>query len=639
MKNLKDLPRRDFLRYSAAMGIMAGLGRMMPAYAQHTHGLPVVKDISSLETAMDLVIRSQNIGIGERRAKATVINGSIPGPLVRLKEGQSATLRVTNELKDDSSIHWHGLILPANMDGVPGLSFSGIKPKETFTYRIPVQQNGTYWYHSHSGLQEQTGVYGPLVIDAAEKEPFQYDREYVVMLSDWTFEDPHNILAHLKKYGGYYNFQRRTLGDLFKDISKQGLGATLKDRNGWNGMRMDPTDIADVTGYTYTYLMNGKPALSNWTGLFNKGERIRLRFINGSAASFFDVRIPGLKMTVVQADGQYVKPVSVEEFRIAIAETYDVIVEPTEDIAYTIFAESMDRSGYARGTLAPREGMVAPIPSRRKRPTRTMADMGMNHDMAGMDMSHSGHEMPKETKKDAEKNADMPHEEEADAHRAHADHVHEHHATLPDTQPESMPGMHSMHDMSMGTPPQTDTPVSHGPDHHGPGNSGVAMMSQSRLHEPGVGLEDNGRRVLVYTDLKSLHPHHHLPKPDREIELHLTGNMERYMWSFDGKMFSEVKKPIQLTYGEWVRMTLVNDTMMEHPIHLHGMWSILENGSGMYNPRKHTLNVKPAERLSFLVHADALGKWAFHCHILYHMEMGMFRVVEVVKPGEGEGQS
>lgn len=634
MKHPQSLPRREFLRYSAAMGIMAGLGRMLPAYAQHIHGLPAVKDTSSSETAMDLVIRSQSIGIGERRAKATVINGSIPGPLVRLKEGQTAILRVTNELKDDSSIHWHGLILPANMDGVPGLSFPGIKTKETFEYRIPVRQNGTYWYHSHSGLQEQTGVYGPLVIDAAEEEPFQYDREYVVMLSDWTFEDPHNILAHLKKYGGYYNFQRRTLGDLFKDVSKQGLGTTLKDRKGWNSMRMDPTDIADVTGHTYTYLMNGKPPLSNWTGLFKKGERIRLRFINGSAASYFDVRIPGLKMTVVQADGQYVKPVAVDEFRIAIAETYDVIVEPTEDIAYTIFAESMDRSGYARGTLAPRDGMEAPTPHRRKRPVRTMADMGMGHDMAGMNMSSGGSGMPSKTKKDIDQHSDMPQEKKADTnnHNAHV-------SKQPNTQQESMSGMHSMPDMSMGTAPSTDTPVSHGPDHHGPGNSGVAMMSKSRLHEPGVGLEDNGRRVLVYTDLKSLYPHQHLPKPDREIELHLTGNMERYMWSFDGKMYSEVKGFIPFTYGEWVRIILVNDTMMEHPIHLHGMWSILENGSGMHNPRKHTLNVKPAERLSFLVHADALGKWAFHCHVLYHMEMGMFRAVEVSQSQATKGDA
>jgi CopA family copper-resistance protein len=497
----------------------------------------------------------------------------------------------------DSSIHWHGLIIPADMDGVPGLSFPGIKPQETFTYRIPVRQNGTYWYHSHSGLQEQTGIYGPLIIDAAAPEPFRYDREYVVMLSDWTFEDPHEILAHLKKYGGYYNFQRPTLGEFFGDVSERGLGVALKDRLAWGKMRMDPTDIADITGYTYTYLCNGMPPQSNWTGLFKRGERVRLRFINGSAASYFDVRIPGLEMTVVQADGQYVKPVEVDEFRMAIAETYDVIVQPTEDRAYTIFAESMDRSGYARGTLAPREGMAAPIPARRPRPMRTMADMGMAHDMSTMDMEA----------------ADIKGKPAAE-------------------QKQPMAGMdHSMHHMPMEATAPSSSPVPHAPDHHGPGNSGVAMMSQSRLHEPGIGLEGSDRRILTYADLKSVRPQHYSKEPDREIELHLTGNMERYMWSFDGKMYAEVKATIQLKYGEWVRFTLVNDTMMEHPIHLHGMWSILDTGSGMSNPRKHTLNVKPAERISFLVHADALGKWAFHCHILYHMEMGMFRVVEVVE--------
>ncbi len=599
----QNVSRRDFLRYSVAVGAMAGMGRLLPVYARESSGLSSAPESLAQQSTIDLLIDQQAINIGQHRAVTTVVNGSIPGPLIRLREGQETTLRVTNQLKEDSSIHWHGLIIPADMDGVPGLSFPGIKPQETFTYRIPVRQNGTYWYHSHSGLQEQTGVYGPLIIDAATPEPFRYDREYVVMLSDWTFEDPHEILAHLKKYGGYYNFQRPTLGEFFGDVSKRGLGVALKDRLAWGRMRMDPTDIADITGYTYTYLCNGMPPQSNWTGLFKKGKRVRLRFINGSAASYFDVRIPGLEMTVVQADGQHVKPVKVDEFRMAIAETYDVLVQPTEDRAYTIFAESMDRSGYARGTLAPREGMAAPIPTRRPRPVRTMADMGMVHDMSSMDRSHAdANEKPDAVQKDA------------------------------------MPGMdHSMHHMPMEATAPSSSPVPHGPDHHGPGNSGVAMMSQSRLHEPGIGLEGSGRRILTYADLKSARPQRDIKDPDREIELHLTGNMERYMWSFDGKMYAEVKSPIQLKYGEWVRFTLVNDTMMEHPIHLHGMWSILDTGSGMSNPRKHTLNVKPAERLSFLLHADALGKWAFHCHILYHMEMGLFRVVEVVDAKAMEG--
>ncbi len=494
------------------------------------------------------------------------VNGSLPGPLLRFREGETVTLRVANTLDEDTSIHWHGILLPNGMDGVPEVNFPGIRPGETFVYEYPVRQSGTYWYHSHSGLQEQLGVYGPLIIDPIEPDPFAYDREYVVMLSDWTFEDPYGVLANLKKMGGYYNFQRRTVADLFRSSD-----AGLADRLRWGRMRMDPTDIADITGYTYTYLMNGMPPGANWTALFRPGERVRLRFINGGAGSFFDVRIPGLEMTVVQADGQNVEPVTVDEFRIAIAETYDVIVQPTEEKAYTIFAESMDRSGFARGTLAPRSGMSAAIPERRRRPVRSMADMGMA--MEGMDMEgmagHAGHE-------------------------------------------SAMPAA-----------------VPHGPDTHGPGNAAVPEVTRPRLDDPGIGLGDDGRRVLVYSDLRSVTPGYDRREPERELELHLTGNMERYMWSFDGKKFSEVKGPIPFRLGERLRVTFVNDTMMEHPIHLHGMWMELDNGSGAHNPRKHTVNVKPAERVSFLVTPNDPGPWAMHCHILYHMEAGMFRVVDV----------
>lgn len=578
------LTRRSFLTQTGRFGAAVGVGHFLPGYAFSPTGRSVGRRFGPTE--FDLVIGEQTLGIGDRLARATAINGTVPGPLLRFREGETVTLRVQNDLDEDTSIHWHGLLLPPEMDGVPGVSFPGIPPGETFTYRYPVRQSGTYWYHSHSGLQEQTGVYGPLIIDPAGPDPVQYDREYVVVLGDWTFGDPNRVLANLKKMGGYYNFQRRTLGDLFGDAGDEGLGARLSDRLRWGRMRMEATDIADVTGHTYTYLINGLPPSANWTGLFSPGERVRLRFINAGAATYFDVRIPGLEMTVVQADGQNVQPVTVDEFRIALAETYDVIVQPTEDRAYTLFAETMDRSGYASGTLAPREGMSAEIPSTRPRPVRSMADMGM--DMADMDMS----------------GMDMV-DDEADAHAGH-----------------EMPGMGD--DAAVST-----AMVAHGPDRHGPGNSSVAEMSRSRLHEPGVGLEDAPHRVLVYTDLKSLASNHDRREPGREVELHLTGNMERYMWSFDGKKFSQAKTPIEFEYGERLRLTFVNDTMMEHPIHLHGMWMELENGAGMHRPRKHTLNVKPAERLSALVTADAVGKWALHCHILYHMETGMFRVVEV----------
>jgi CopA family copper-resistance protein len=573
--------RRGFLETgAAAVGVLAGLDALLPRFARAQAGLP--RPLRGRDGVFDLAIGPARVAIGERQASAIAINGTLPGPLLRFREGETVTLRVRNDLDEDTSIHWHGIILPNPMDGIPKVTFPGIRPGETFTYQYPVRQNGTYWYHSHSGLQEQLGVYGPMVIDPAEPGPVAYDREHVVMLSDWTFEDPYGLLANLKKMGGYYNFQRRTVAGFFGEVGRRGLGAALADRFRWGRMRMDPTDLADVTGYTYSYLVNGMPPAANWTGLFRPGERVRLRFINGSAASYFDVRIPGLPMTVVQADGQYVQPVEVDEIRIAIAETYDVIVQPSDDRAYTLFAESMDRSGFAAGTLAPRAGMRAEIPARRPRPVRSMADMGM--DMGGMDMG--GMDM---------KGMDMP------------------------------PSEHAGHE-GMESPV---APVAHGPDHHGPGNSMVAMMSQPRLDEPGTGLGEDGWRVLNYAALKSLHAWHDTRPPERELELHLTGNMERYMWSFDGKKFSQAPQPIPARVGERLKVTLVNDTMMEHPIHLHGMWMELDNGSGAYNPRKHTINVKPAERVSFLATPDVPGKWAFHCHILYHMETGMFRVVEV----------
>ncbi len=593
----RDWSRRRFLRTTAGLALLGGLERLLPAYARASALGVKAAASSNAVREIDLRIHRQAIAIGGREGSVTSINGVLPGPLVRMREGDAVTLRVTNELEEDSSIHWHGLLVPAAMDGVPKVSFPGIRPGETFTYQFTVKQNGTYWYHSHSGLQEQTGVYGPIIIDPVQTDPVQYDRDYVVLLSDWTFEDPYAVLHDLKSRPGYFNFQRQTLLDLPAEISDKGWGAAFADRLAWAKMRMDPTDFADVSGATYTYLMNGLPSESNWTALFRPGERVRLRFINGSAMSYFDVRIPDLPMTVVQADGQNVAPVRVDEFRIAVAETYDVIVEPTEDRAYTIFAESLDRSGYARGTLAPRTGVEAPIPERRPRSLRTMADMGMGMDMQkGMDM---------------EKGMEMGAGGEATT--------------------AGMDGMEGMEMPAESSPEAAIAakPQPHGPDSHGRGNSIVPMELRSRLSEPGDGLDGNGRRVLVYTDLRGLTPSDDQRAADREIELHLTGNMERYMWSFDGVKYSEVKGPIPFRLGERLRLVLVNDTMMEHPIHLHGMWMVLENGAGEYLPRKHTLNIKPAERLSCLVAVDAPGKWAFHCHLLLHMDMGMFRVVSV----------
>ncbi len=580
MTNLHNEARRKFITGVGAAGLLAGLDALAPTYAKQTNGLDSLALTGDQAQSYDLQIGRTARLIAGRDARTITANGTVPGPLLRLKEGQDATLSVTNNLPDeDTSIHWHGLILPANMDGVPGVSYAGIKPGETFTHHFPVRQSGTYWYHSHSGLQEQLGHYGPLIIDPAEPEPFAYERDYVVVLSDWMFENPYKVLAKLKKQSDYNNFQKQTLFDFFKDAKEKGWSNTIENRAAWARMRMSPSDIADITGHTYTYLMNGMAPESNWTGLFRPGERVRLRFINAATMSYFDIRVPGLGLIVVQADGQNIQPVLVDEFRIGPAETYDVIVEPQEDRAYTVFAEAMDRSGFTRGTLAPRAGMTAALPPRRTRPLRTMADMGM--DMEGMDHASMNHAMP-------------------DA-----------------AQPILENGRR--------------TEMKHGPDHHGPGAAMVAERPKNRMDEPGVGLTGTGRRVLVYNDLRSVTPAYDKRPPGREIEIHLTGNMDRYMWSFDGKKFSEVDGPVRFYYGERLRLTLVNDTMMDHPIHLHGMWMELENGGGEHRPRKHTISLKPGEMISALISADAMGDWAFHCHLLFHMDMGMFRVVSVTK--------
>ena len=619
--NADSLSRRLLLKRAVALSLLAALEQLVPACAVPNTIVNPGPQTSLSGEIIDLTISEQLFHLDGRTGTAMTINGTIPGPVIRLKEGQQATLRVTNRLNEDTSIHWHGLLLPPNVDGVPGVSFAGIKPSDTFTYRFPVKQSGTYWFHSHSGGQELAGIYAPMIIDPIEPEPFRYEREYVVMLSDWSFESPETLLSNLKKQGGYYNFQKRAAGEFLTDVRRMGFWTAMRNYLMWDQMRMDPTDFADVTGYTMTYLMNGLSPLGNWTGLFRPGERVRLRFINAASMTFYDVRIPGLKMTVVQVDGQSVQPVAVDEFRMGVAETYDVTVEPAEDRAYTIFAETTDRSGYARGTLAPRTGMAAAIPERRPRPLRTMEDMGMS--MEGMDMGdmkdpHGGMTIPK-----TESASDIQTMKPSDdnPHREHS----------PGVQP--MPGLHTMpagdaDDQGRSKIPGAE-PVKHGPDDHGPGNQTVAEYSQNRLGEPGRGLEDSERRVLLYTDLKSLVPYPDQREPEREIELHLTGHMERYMWSFDGKKYSEAKDPIRFRYGERVRLTFVNDTMMEHPMHLHGMWMHLENGAGAYLPRKHTVIVKPAERLSVAITADAPGPWAFHCHLLLHMEAGMFRIVEV----------
>jgi len=510
----------------------------------------------------DLTIGETSVNYTGRARVATTVNGQLPGPLLRMRQGDVATIRVTNRLPGRSSIHWHGFILPADMDGVPALSFPGIAPGETFTYRFKVRQYGTYWYHAHSGFQEQTGLYGPIVIERTGGERHASDRQHVILLSDWSDEDPEHLFATLKRQSDYFNYGKRTVGDFISDARRDGLSRTIAERRMWGGMRMRPTDLADVSGATYTYLMNGSTPNGNWTAIFKRGERVRLRFINGSSMTFFDVRIPGLKLTVVAADGQDVEPMTVDEFRMGAAEVFDVIVEPQEDRAYTIFAQSMDRSGYARGTLAAHAGMNAEVPPLDPRKLLTMADMGMSHGGGST---------------------------------------------------EAMPG--------------TDH-GGHAPAEAGPTVDAVVMQPAARLDDPGVGLRNNGRRVLTYADLHTLGGPIDRRDAGREIELHLTGHMERFIWSFNGRKFSEAE-PLWFQHGERLKITLVNDSMMTHPIHLHGMWSELVDEDGAFLVRKHTVNVQPAQKLSYLVTADALGRWAYHCHLLYHMEAGMFREVIV----------
>jgi CopA family copper-resistance protein len=512
-------------------------------------------------TEFDLSIDALTVNYTGAQRTATAVNGQLPAPLLRWREGDTVTIRVTNRMPVPSSIHWHGVLVPAEMDGVPGLSFPGIASGETYVYRFRVKQHGTYWYHAHTRFQEQSGLYGPIVIEPRGSESSRADKDYTVVLSDWSDSDPEHLFVTLKRQSNYFNYGRRTAGDFFAETHRRGIAATVRDWAPWEDMRMDPTDLSDISAATYTYLMNGATPARDWTALFSAGDRVRLRFINASAMSFFDIRIPDLSLTVIAADGQDVEPVTVDEFRMASGEVLDVIVKPKADRAYTIFAQSMDRSGYARGTLSPQTGLQAEVPALDPRPLVSMVDMGMS--MGDMDMG-------------------------------------------------AMQNMTNMPGMQRG----------------GPGVDMRVQMPRPELDDPGVGLRDNGRRVLTYADLHTLGGPIDARDAGRDIELHLTGHMQRYMWSFDGRKYSEAS-PLQFNYGERLRLVLINDTMMTHPIHLHGMWSELEAPDGTFQVRKHTVMVQPAQRLSYRVSADALGRWAYHCHLTYHMAAGMFREVRV----------
>ena len=570
--------RRAMLKGAVGLGGLAAI----PAWARAMPHGPIRQGFDEVSgRVIDLAVGQGAIEVAGRSGHAFAVNGSVPGPLVRLKEGEAVTLRVANHLAQDTSIHWHGLLLPFQFDGVPGVSFPGIKPGETFVYELPaLRQSGTYWWHSHSDLQEQAGHYGPIIIDPAGPDPVQADRDYVLLLSEFSPLHPHTIMAKLKKGEEYFNRQKTSWTDDYR--------LSGSDRRMWAGMRMMPTDIADVTGSTYTYLMNGHAPEDSLEYLFSPGERVRLRIINGSAMSFFNIRIPGVRMSVVQADGKNVRPIEVDEFQIGTAETYDIVVDPTAE-AHTIVAEAMDRSGMAVATLASRAGARAPVPSLRDPVLLTMTAMGhggMDH--SGGDHSNMGH---------ATSTGGMDH------------------------------GVMKMRDTS-SLPPNVAV---------GPGIDMVSANPADRMGDPGLGLDNVGHKVLTYRDLTALEPNDYLRKPSRHMQIHLTGNMERYMWSFDGRKFNAVAdQPIRFAYNERVRVKLVNDTMMAHPIHLHGHFFELVNGADrMHQPQKHTVIVQPGGSATFDLTADEPGDWAFHCHLLYHMHAGMFQVVTVASP-DGE---
>ena len=613
--------RRRFVQGMLASGVVAAFDLWKwPASAAESRSKLTPATLPA--SYFNLAVEQVPVNYTGRAAYATAVNGSVPGPTLRWREGDTVTIAVTNRLRQTTSIHWHGIRTPSDMDGVPGLSFPGIAPGETFTYRFPVRQSGTYWYHSHSRFQEQTGHYGALIIDPQDKHPVGFDREYVVVLSDWTDEDPQTIISNLKQESDFYNFHQLTVGTFLSDARSKGLGATVSDRLTWGRMNMNPTDILDVSGATYTYLFNGYPPGANWTGIFLPRERVRLRFINASSMTIFDVRIPGLPMSVVQADGNDVEPVAVDEFRISVAETYDVIVQPPDASAYTIFAQAEDRTGYARGTLAPRYRMSAAIPPMDPRPLRTMADMGMGN-MRGMNMGGT-EKMP------GMEMGDMSGMEMANLPAMFMGNSPEYlrRARMIGPNAPGQPGPRTSAEFTEPDMGSMRAPRSESVKPRlGPQVDNIADMPSERLTGAGEGFPPR-RRVLSYPDLRAVYRGTDPRPPDRDIEIHLTGNMQRFIWGFDGEKFNDAE-PIRLKLGERVRIILVNDTMMEHPIHLHGLWSELENGEGEFRPYKHTVNVKPSERLSYLVSADTPGQWAFHCHLLYHMETGMFRAVIV----------
>jgi CopA family copper-resistance protein len=585
------LPRRRFLQGAAGMAAMLAwpLGANAVVKAPH-RALPLAS--SRVDTQFELTLARTQVNFTGTPASAITLNGTLPGPLLRMQEGREVTIALTNRLDEVTAAHWHGLKVPNNMDGVPGVTFPGIKPGETFQYRFPLRQSGTYWYHSHAILQEPAGFYAPLIIDPQGREPFGYDRDYVVMLSEWIDTPPEKVLANLKKIDGYYNDRRQTLPELYADLkaarTPQERESIWNERRAWARMRMDPTDATDG-GRQWQFLVHGQRIEDNWTALFKPGERIRLRLINASAMNFFDVSIPGLELTVVQADGQNVRPVKVRELRMGNGETYDVIVQPTERKAYTLFAATSGRIGFARGTLAPELGMEGEIPPMGSRPVRTMAEMAGAHG--------GGHGTAPAT---------QPVAATVDPHAGHG--------AVPATPAPAPADPHAMHGGMEGMPMQRGMP----------GMGGVPTGGAQATDSLADGLKDR----LAYADLEALTPMRLPAAPAKKIDMRLTGDMNRYIWSINDKKLSQATF-FEARVGERLEIRLINETMMEHPMHMHGAFFVVDNGKGERAPLKHTVIVKPGETITVHTSFDEPGPWVFHCHLFYHAAAGMVQAIVV----------
>ncbi|GAB2887954.1 copper resistance system multicopper oxidase [Microbulbifer echini] len=566
------LTRRTFVTgISAGMALLGLPGFPPPARARVPPPATLIGD------RFDLTLGYRPVNFSGLPGTALAINGATPGPILRWKEGRTITLDIHNPLPTGSAIHWHGIKLPSTMNGIPGISFAGILPGQRFRYRFNVQQSGTYWYQSAWGFQQQQGLYGAIVIDPAEADPITSDRDYVVLLSDWSDERPTTIYANLKKDGHYYGRRhQRTATDLWREVRAKGIEQTLRERHRWNLLSQSDRTVSDVSGYTF--LLNGQTPEDNWTALFKPGETVRLRFINASAMTLFDLRIPDLAMTVVAADGQNIQPLRVDEFRLGTGETYDVVVRPSGDRPYTVFAQAIDRSGYASGTLTPQAGLTAEVPPMDPIPVLGKRDLGLT-------------------------NAN----------------------STPDSDEESMARLAPA---GLGS----NSPIAHPSSEKSFAVATRAQAPASGLNDPGVGLRlhrrRHNRRVLTYADLRSLTPTTDQRQPQRELQLHLTGNQDRYMWSIDGIKFKDAY-PLVFNHGERLRITLVNDTLLIQPMHLHGFWSELETGDGTYLPRKHTVLVQPSAKISYLVSADTYGRWALQSQMLYRTQ-GMCREVRIV---------